>query len=117
MKRGSKSRRESSAVRRYKALTAKKPSDGQLPFPILRVVVHNDYAIWSLEYNVASHLFMKKLELIKNRIFLKYGYGSKFFKAERIWRTNREVGECVKQDKTWYEEQGIEVMLDFKAMK
>lgn len=117
MKRGSRRRRESSDVRRYKALTAKDAVESQLRTPILRVIAYDECVLWSLEYNVAEHLFKHKLELVKDRIFFKYGCGNKYIDTDRLWRTCSGAANLIQQDMAWFEEQGIEVRVSFKVVK
>jgi len=105
-------KRETASARRFKALTAKQPTKSQPKKARLHVAIVNNHTLWSLDYNVAEHLFNQKLEIIKNRIFLKYGYGNKFIYTDRAWQTNKEVAYCIQQDIDWYNEQDIEVKLN-----
>lgn len=102
-------RKGTTEASKYRALTAKKPSKSQPRIATLHISVFEGHTRWSLDYNVAEHLFKQKLEIIKNRIFLKYGYGNRFIRPDRSWQADKEVAYHIQQDVEWYNEQGIDV--------
>lgn len=104
--------KSSTAARRTRAFRSK-TTRSNAKIPILNVSIVDNHTLWSLDYNVAEHLFKEKLEMIKTRIFLIYGCGNKFIKEYKTWQTERKVAYRIQEDMDWYNEQGFEVKLNF----
>ncbi|MHA1862453.1 MAG: hypothetical protein ACTSWA_01690 [Candidatus Thorarchaeota archaeon] len=98
----------------HRAIMAKQPVISKSRLSTLNVGIDDDYTYWSLVSRMATSVWKKKLDIIKNRIFLEYGFDNKFIKAYGTWQTKREVAYRIQEDIDWYNKHDIEVKLNFK---
>jgi len=108
-----KSRIKSSTEAKRNKVLKSKIVRSKPKLPILNVAIFDGHTLWSLDYDVVEYLFKEKLEVIKLRIFLTYGYGNKFIKEDKTWQTDKAVAARIKDDVEWFNEQGIQVKLNF----
>ena len=81
---------------------------------ILHVSIYDQQTCFSLEMRGMPHLFKERLRLVRDVIWTRYGYNSKFSKTDKVWMTDKAVAELISKDIERFNRYEIEVKLNFK---